>query len=121
MLAERIVNLSWRLKRAGRFQNQTIDALNTPAPPSPLTRLKESLLKDLKNVLPDTSKSDPELALGRLAIKDFSNDRVLERLLMYERRLENSLYRTIVELQRLNLIKGLNNGFESPFKKYISA
>lgn len=119
MLAERIVNLSWRLKRAGRFQNQTIDALNAPAPPSPLTKLKESLLKDLKNALPDTSKSDPELALGRLAIKDFSNDRVLERLLMYERRLENSLYRTIIELQRLNLIKGLNNGYESPLNQLI--
>jgi hypothetical protein len=28
MLADRIVSLSWRLKRAGRIQNQTIDALN---------------------------------------------------------------------------------------------
>jgi hypothetical protein len=52
-------------------------------------------------------ESDPELALGRLAIKDFSNSRVLERLLMYERRIESSLYRTMLELQRLNLIKKL--------------
>ena len=28
MLGERIVTLSWRLKRAGRVQKQTIDALN---------------------------------------------------------------------------------------------
>jgi hypothetical protein len=30
MLAERIVNLSWRLIRTARIQNQTIDALNSP-------------------------------------------------------------------------------------------
>jgi len=44
-----------------------------------------------------------------LAVKDFSNGRVLERLLMYERRLENSLYKTILELQRLNLINQYND------------
>jgi hypothetical protein len=43
-----------------------------------------------------------------LAIKDFSNARVLDRLLMYERRMEHSLYKTISELQRLKLIKQLN-------------
>jgi hypothetical protein len=117
MLAERIVNLSWRLKRAGRFQNQTIDALNTPAPPSPLTKLKESLFKDLEKTRSHPPESDAHLALGRLAIKDFSNDRVLERLLMYERRIENSLYRTIVELQRLNLIKNLSQEYETPFNQ----
>ncbi|MGD9109494.1 MAG: hypothetical protein PVG93_01010 [Phycisphaerales bacterium] len=119
MLAERIVNLSWRLIRAGRFQNQTIDALNTPAPPSPLTKLKESLLKDLKTSA-TPSKSTTDFPLGRLAIKDFSNDRILERLLMYERRIENSLYKTIVELQRINLIKNLSSEYAAPIKQFSS-
>ena len=44
MLAERIVSLSWRLKRAGRIQNQTIDALNARNTSSPLTKLTKSLL-----------------------------------------------------------------------------
>ncbi len=52
--------------------------------------------------------SDGDLALGRLAIKDFSNARVLERLLMYERRIEHSLYKTVLELQRLQLMRKLN-------------
>jgi len=65
----------------------------------------------------DPSQSAPHLALGRLAIKDFSNARVLERLLMYERRIENSLYKTLLELQRLNLIKDLNTASQRPFNQ----
>jgi len=109
MLAERIVSLSWRLKRAGRIQNQTIDALNAPKTSSPFSKLIQSLS--------NPSDSDPNLALGRLAIKDFANARVLDRLLMYERRLEHSLYRTILELQRLNLIRKLDPGCEMPFNQ----
>jgi len=109
MLAERIVGLSWRLKRIYCIQNQTIDALNAPKPPSPLARLTESyIFKGRFQSQQDPSESSPHLALGRLAIKDFSNARVLDRLLMYERRIEHSLYKTILELQRLNLVKKLN-------------
>ena len=104
MLAERIVTLSWRLKRVCRIQNQAIDALNADQTRSPLAKLTQSLCKP----------SASNLSLGRLAIKDFSNARVLDRLLMYERRIEHSLYKTILELQRLNLIKKLNPGSEMP-------
>ena len=117
MLAERIVNLSWRLIRVGRIQNQTIDALNTPDPNNPITKLKESILKNLNKTQALPPEPPPDLLLGRLAIKDFSHGRVLERLLMYERRLESSLYKTIIELQRLNLIKGLNNDSQTPLKQ----
>ncbi len=116
ILAERVVGLSWRLKRIGRIQNQTIDALCIPKPPSPLARLTESyLFKGRFQPQQDPSESSPHLALGRLAIKDFSNERVLDRLLMYERRIEHSLYKTILELQRLNLVKKLNPNSEIPF------
>jgi len=118
ILAERIVSLSWRLKRAARIQNQTIDALNAPKTPSPLSKLTQSLSFNIAGKsLSNPSNSSPALALGRLAIKDFSNARVLERLLMYERRIEHSLYKTILELQRLNLIKKINPGSEMPFNQ----
>jgi len=110
MLAERIVILSWRLKRVGRIQAQTIDALNANNTSSPLAKLTQSLLfknRDQSQTAP--SAPAPDLALGRLAIKDFSHARVLDRLLMYERRIENSLYKTIFELQRLRLIRNLDN------------
>jgi len=118
MLAERIVGLSWRLKRVGCIQNQAIDALNADNTPSPLAKLTKSLFFKGQNPLhEDTSESATALALGRLAIKDFSNARVLERLLMYERRIEHSLYKTLLELQRLNLVKKLNAGSERPFNQ----
>lgn len=109
MLAERVVTLSWRLNRASRIQNQTIDALSAKNTTSPLTKLIQSMSKQSEEpgVPADSPESTPNLPLGRLAIRDFTNARVLDRLLMYERRIENSLYKTILELQRLNLIKKL--------------
>jgi hypothetical protein len=116
MLAERIVGLSWRLKRIYSIQNQAVDALNADNTPSPLAKLTKALFFIGRNTpQEDTSQSATALALGRLAIKDFSNARVLDRLLMYERRIEHSLYKTLLELQRLNLVKKLNAGSEMPF------
>ena len=118
MLAERIVTLSWRLKRTEHIQNQTIDALEERNNSSPLIKLTKSLL--FKAQYPsqeDTTESPPLLPLGRLAVKDFANTRVLERLLMYERRIENSLHKTIIELQRLNLIKEINTEREMPLNQ----
>jgi len=110
ILAERIVVLSWRLKRAAHIQAQVIDAMNADNKSSPLTKLTQSLF--FKNTNPSqTAPSAPasDLALGRLVIKDFSNARVLDRLLMYERRIEHSLYKTLLEFQRLQLIRRLQN------------
>jgi hypothetical protein len=112
MLAERIVTLSWRLKRAGRFQNQAIDTLNSDQTNDPFKKLTQSLYFSIAGKsLSNANGSNGELALGRLAVKDFANARVLDRLLMYERRIENSLYKTLLEFQRLNLVKKLNAGF----------
>jgi hypothetical protein len=108
-LADRIVKLSWKLQRIDYIQNQTIDALAAPKT-GPLAKFQQALLaKYAPETLTETSKPDPKLALGRLAIKDFSNSRVLERLLMYERRTESSLYKTLLELQRLKMIKKLKD------------
>ena len=110
MLAERIVILSWRLKRIDHIQNQTIDALSARNTSSPLAKLTQSLLfKDSALPQADSADSAKDLALGRMAIKDFSNARVLDRLLMYERRTESSLFKTNFELQRLQLMRKLQN------------
>jgi len=118
MLAERIVVLSWRLKRIGRIQNQAIDALNANNTPSPLAKLTQSLFSRGPD-RPQDSPSGPDdtLALGRMAVKDFSNTRVLERLLMYERRIEHSLHKTLLEIQRLNLVRNLKGGPEMPINQ----
>jgi len=116
MLAERIVSLSWRLKRTGHIQNQTIDAMKADNESNPLAKLTKSFLfKNQTN--PDSSTPAADLTLGRIVIKDFSNARVLDRLLMYERRLEHSLYKTILELQRLQLIRKFAPESDIPFNQ----
>ena len=109
ILTERVISLSWRLKRTTNIQNQAIDALIASNKPRPIDKLMQSMLsKGSRQPRIGPSESDPELTLGRSAVKDFSNTRVLERLLMYERRIEHSLYKTILEFQRLSLIRTMN-------------
>ena len=109
MLADRIICLSWRLKRAVSIQNQAIDVMLEPPPPNPLAKLADSLAFKMAHLpQPDPNPPDPALALGRAVVKDLSNARVIERLLMYERRIEHSLFKTITELQRLNLTREFN-------------
>jgi len=87
ILAERIVDLSWRLKRAVQDQSEAFAALydrqtaEAEEPPEPAERAA---------------------TLGRMILEDFSRDAVLERLLRYERRIESSLYRTLNELRRVH-------------------
>ena len=103
LLAERIVSLWWRLERAERIQNQAIDVMIERDEPSPLQKSLQHWMP--KDIGPDTRGAWPELVLGRAIIKDYSNARVLDRMLLYERRIENSLHKTMRELERLQLIR----------------
>ena len=47
-----------------------------------------------------TGVIDENAELGRAVAEDFAGARVLDRMLMYERRIESSLYRTMAELRR---------------------
>lgn len=93
MLAERIVSLSWRLKRVERMQNEALDCLLAEG----AAELGSFVQTD------DPGAGDPGLSLGRAIVKDFAGDRTLERLMIYERRIENSLYRTMSELLKQKL------------------
>ncbi|MGE5296696.1 MAG: hypothetical protein ACM3VT_17895 [Solirubrobacterales bacterium] len=102
MLAERVVGLSWRLLRAERLQNIAFASLDG----GEATEVLEELLEEWKRVKgSDWDRSvrgvvDREAELGRAVVEDFGGARVLDRLLMYERRIESSLYRTMAELRR---------------------
>jgi len=111
MLAERVVGLSWRLERVERIQNEVFDALLADRS-SPLAKLVQSLQPKAAGRPEDGPDADGDLALGRVVIKDFSNSRVLDRLLMYERRIEHSLFKTMAELQRLRLVRELDGPVE---------
>ena len=102
MLAERVVGLSWRLRRAERLQNAAFAALDEGTP-TPLLAARLDEWKRLKGSQADRSVSgvvDENSALGRVVVEDFAEARVLDRLLLYERRIESSLYRTMAELRK---------------------
>ena len=97
-LAERIVSLSWRLKRAERLQATAFDSL--------YAKQKHNLCEQLDS----KQDEDGDSTLGRAIVRDFGNNRVLDRLLMYERRIEHSLYRTMAELKRHRLLQEVGPG-----------
>ncbi|MBP7050360.1 MAG: hypothetical protein KBE65_05035 [Phycisphaerae bacterium] len=102
MLAERVVGLSWRLQRAERLQHAAFAALDE-GEPEPLLEARLEEWKQLKGNEWDRGIAgvvDKNATLGRLVVEDFAEARVLDRLLMYERRIESSLYRTMAELRR---------------------
>ena len=113
MLAERVVSLSWRLERVERIQNEVFDALLADRS-SPLAKLVRSLEPKGAGQPEGGPEGEDDLALGRVVLKDFSNSRVLDRLLMYERRMEHSLYKTMAELQRLRLLRELDGPAQKP-------
>jgi len=102
MLAERVVGLAWRLRRAERIQAQVFDTLLVDDATGPMRKLTRSTRPKGSDV------DDSHLALGRVAIRDFVNYRTLDRLGLYERRIEHSLYRTMTELQKLRQLRELD-------------
>jgi len=102
MLAERIVGLSWRLRRAERLQNIAFAALDE-GEPAALLEARFQEWKQHKGSERDRTACgvlDENTALGKLVVEDFAEARVLDRMLMYERRIESSLYRTMAELRK---------------------
>jgi len=102
ILAQRVVGLSWRLRRAERLQNAAFAALDD-GEPTPLLEARHEEWKQLKGSEWERGVAglfDEDAALGRVVVEDFGGARVLDRLLMYERRIESSLYRTMAELRR---------------------
>ncbi len=99
----RIVTHSWLLKRSIRFQTAVINSLQYSHKNSPVRHL-DAILKPKK----DNSPPPPDLELGDVTVKDFANAKVLDNLIKHERRIENSLYKAILEMQRKQLIKKID-------------
>jgi len=89
-LAERIVNLAWRLKRAERMQDEALDYL-----------IEFDHYEGLADLLRQRHEpaGAPELTFGRVIARDFATGMVLDRLTLYERRIEHSLCRMMNELR----------------------
>ncbi len=103
IVAERFVNLAWRLKRAERMQNQSIDYLGMDELIDFRIESFRKLYRKANGLSPDDDSAitDDHLLLARIATRDWSDARVLDKMMMYERRIESSMYRTMNELNKL--------------------
>jgi hypothetical protein len=106
MLAERVVSLWWRLKRAERMQNQVIDEMIERKIDNPLSKRLNMINCHAKGIkLGDPRYVIGHLQLGKIATQDWSSGRVLDRMLMYERRIENSVIKIMKELKRCQIMR----------------
>jgi hypothetical protein len=93
MLAERAVGLAWRLRRAERFQSALFATV--------YRETADDIVLWPKHGLPiKPGPDEEEVVLGQVVMTDFARAQVLDRLLVYERRIEGSFYRTMAELRR---------------------
>ncbi len=93
MLAERAVSLSWRLRRAERLQSAVFATV--------YRENANDVVLWPKHGLPiQPGPGEDEVVLGQVVMTDFVHAKVLDRLLVYERRIESSLYRTMAQLRR---------------------
>lgn len=98
LLADRIAALHWQLQRATAMQAECLVAID-----------KKIYNFDYENK--DNCDEGEDLAaakrrlfdetFGEIVVHDFTSSRVLERLVIYERRIENSLFKTRHELEIL--------------------
>jgi hypothetical protein len=102
MLAERIVSLSWRLKRAEHFQNAAMNALIERDLNDSGYGWNDTVRHQARD---EAADGDFDLILGITVNTDFSRNKILEQLLAYEHRIENSLYRAIAELKKMQEIR----------------
>jgi len=85
-LAGRVVSLAWRLKRAERIQNMLVDCMLLDHP---------FIIEDIAFHHREPSKHNPDLTLGAVISRDFRNDKILDRFKLYERRIENSMFKCL--------------------------
>ncbi len=102
MLATRIVNLAWRLRRAEQMQDQALKMQIRSDHLDLVVRQVQWSYREANGLPQEESQpKDDHMTLGRAARNDIANYRVLDRLLLYERRIENSMYKTMKELDKL--------------------
>ncbi len=100
-LAERIVSSSWRLKRVEYLETAVLDHLLEEETSNPLAKLAQSLLADGVDLMGNDPETNPKLAFGRTVFKDFSGDRIIERLQIREGQIEDDMFNAMHELERL--------------------
>ena len=101
MLAERIVSLSWRLDRAATMQTDALNSMMVDQCYFPSSAAEHATSPRSYPTRSEYFTPNTDLLLGCAVRNDIRDNKVLDRLLMYERRIERSLYKTMAELKNL--------------------
>ena len=90
ILADRVVSLGWRMRRARHMHNQLINAIIAD----------RNIRSEIFRCTPFPANRDPSLTLGCALKADYSDKKTLDRFALYERRTENSFLKCVNELDR---------------------
>lgn len=108
LLAERAINLAWRLQRVQNYETFILDNLIKSAADNPALDVPASADASAvchsheKPALAKACGGNPApvtIILGQVLLDDFTGPQVLEKLLRYESRIERALYKALKELQ----------------------
>jgi hypothetical protein len=114
ILADRIINFYWKLKRVSRMETQTFDILRYKAFDSnPLIKRYRDLHAKNAPIPKDLDVATDKIQqnmLGGMAVDNFASHsqeagRSLENIQLYESRIERSLYKAQLEFQKLQFIR----------------
>ena len=123
ILAERVVSLTWRIRRAQFMQQEVVNFLIADRKASPVEQLVRTLLPKDKPMI-ESPRSDPQFIIGKTLSRDWANELILDRMNMYERRIKASLYRTMNELHKWRMMRKLQaeegeTGIAAPARQQV--
>jgi hypothetical protein len=101
-----VVSLSWRARRAQLMQREVANYMMANRQDSPQEQLVRKLLPKDQPMI-ESPRSDPQFTLGKVLLRDWANELVLDRMNRYEKRIEASLYRTLNEFSKWRMIRKL--------------
>ena len=115
LLAERVISLWWRLRRAERMQNEAIDEMIENQIDNPMSKRFNMIKWHAMGVkLGDPRYVIDHLQLGRVTSTDWSSCRVLDRMMLYERRIESSVLKIMKELKKQEIMRRIEHGDDEP-------
>ena len=101
LLVDRIVSVSWRLRRAAKVEAAVYERRSTPSKPKRSAFSLSALLPEYEDEPDPEPTPDPAPNLALVVLYNGDAARTLTNLSRYEAALERSLYRALHELQRL--------------------
>jgi hypothetical protein len=114
LLADRIINIYWKIKRITRMEKQAFTVLaDSSFDNNPIIKNYRELYfnkKPISQDLEDDSDYVEDNKLGTMAVDNFTSrskdaGRTLENIQAYESRIERSLYKAQLEFQKLQFIR----------------